>query len=227
MHGNETEPLARGRGAKLLALGYQSVRAPARITDPQMRRQAEEIGDYCTRKGWDLATVLHDVDAGHGRTPTQPALSNAIELLRSGEAACLVVAELRQLCASIADLGGILEVLESADARFVSLEPPFDTGTPVGGTVARMLRTVSDWERARRADMTAAARSKVSGNQTIPLRLRRRIVRMRKAGMTLQAIADRLNEEGVPTLRGGARWRPSSVQATLGYKRPRRWTPAG
>jgi hypothetical protein len=39
--------------------------------------------------------------------------------------------------------------------------------------------------------------------------------------MTLQAIADALNEDGVPTLRGGAKWRPSSVQSALGYKRPR------
>jgi hypothetical protein len=38
--------------------------------------------------------------------------------------------------------------------------------------------------------------------------------------MTLQAIADRLNAEGVPTLRGGKLWRPSSVQVALGYRRP-------
>ena len=43
---------------------------------------------------------------------------------------------------------------------------------------------------------------------------------MRAANMTLQAIADQLNAEGVPTLRGGAKWRPSSVQAALGYRRP-------
>jgi hypothetical protein len=43
---------------------------------------------------------------------------------------------------------------------------------------------------------------------------------MRRDGMSLQAIADVLNEDGVPTLRGGARWRPSSVQAATGYKRP-------
>ena len=43
---------------------------------------------------------------------------------------------------------------------------------------------------------------------------------MRAANMTLQAIADQLNAEGVPTLRGGAMWRPSSVQAALGYRRP-------
>ena len=42
---------------------------------------------------------------------------------------------------------------------------------------------------------------------------------MRAQGMTLQAIADRLNEEGVPTVRGGAKWRHSSVQAAVGYRR--------
>ena len=38
--------------------------------------------------------------------------------------------------------------------------------------------------------------------------------------MTLRAIADVLNEEGVPTVRGGARWRPSSIHAATGYRRP-------
>ena len=47
---------------------------------------------------------------------------------------------------------------------------------------------------------------------------------MRADGMTLQAIADTLNEEGVPTLRGGAKWRPSSVQTATGYRRPSRST---
>jgi hypothetical protein len=42
---------------------------------------------------------------------------------------------------------------------------------------------------------------------------------MRAEGMTLQAIADRLNEEGVPTVRGGAKWRPSSLRVGLGSKR--------
>jgi hypothetical protein len=55
--------------------------------------------------------------------------------------------------------------------------------------------------------------------------LQRRIATMRASGMTLQAIANTLNREGVPTLRGGAEWRPSSVQAAAGYKRPRRQEP--
>ena len=55
-----------------------------------------------------------------------------------------------------------------------------------------------------------------------------RIVQMRAQGMTLQAIADRLNEEGVPTVRGGAEWRPSSVRsgwATSADHRSLRWPP--
>ena len=43
---------------------------------------------------------------------------------------------------------------------------------------------------------------------------------MRAQGLSLQAISDTLNAEGVPTLRGGTHWRPSSVQAATGYKRP-------
>jgi hypothetical protein len=42
---------------------------------------------------------------------------------------------------------------------------------------------------------------------------------MRKRGLTLQAIADTLNGEGVSTLRGGHEWRPSSVRAVLKRKR--------
>ena len=43
---------------------------------------------------------------------------------------------------------------------------------------------------------------------------------MRAGGMTLQAIADRLNAERIPTVRDGAEWRPSSVQSAACYQRP-------
>jgi DNA invertase Pin-like site-specific DNA recombinase len=204
------------------ALGYLWVRAPARPTDRLVRRQEEAVDEFCRRKGWDLVALVRDVEVGSRRGLGQPALINVIERLRAGHASCLVVAEIKQLCSSIAELGGILEAVENAGARFVSLEPAFDTGTPIGRTIGRMLASVSGWERARRAEMTSAARSKAAAAHAIPSDLRRRIVRMRSAGLTLQAIADQLNDAGVPTIRGGAKWRPSSVQATLGYKRPRR-----
>ena len=42
----------------------------------------------------------------------------------------------------------------------------------------------------------------------------------RRSGVR-QAIADALNAEGVPTVRGGAKWRPSSLQSVTGYRRKR------
>jgi len=42
---------------------------------------------------------------------------------------------------------------------------------------------------------------------------------LRDRGSTYQAIADALNAEQVPTLRGAARWRVSSVQSAAGYQR--------
>jgi DNA invertase Pin-like site-specific DNA recombinase len=209
------------------ALGYQYVRAPARLDDPDVGHQAQAIEDFCRTRGWEVVALAHDVESTPRKGASQPALTNVINRLRAGEASCLVVAELRQLCPSVAELGIILDAVERADARLVSLDPAFDTGTPIGRTIRRMLTTVSGWERGRRSEMTSAARSKAAAAPpVIPAKLRRRIVGMRKAGMTLKAIADELNDEGVPTIRGGVEWRPSSVQATLGYKRPGRWEAA-
>jgi DNA invertase Pin-like site-specific DNA recombinase len=100
----------------------------------------------------------------------------------------------------------------------------FNRVTGAGGYAARMLGVLSYWERARGADRgrrgLAAAREKGALRPAIDPALKRRIERMRAMGMTLQAIADELNEAGVPTVRGGVTWRPSSVQAAIGYRRP-------
>jgi len=50
---------------------------------------------------------------------------------------------------------------------------------------------------------------------SIPDKLAKRIVRMRNRGITLQAICDRLNADGIPTARGGSLWRPTSLRAVL------------
>ena len=209
---------------KIDALGYVCVRAPARVGDARVCREEDAIAEFCRARGWDLLELLRDVEIASRGEQGQPALRNAIEQLQAGRASCLVVVDVRQLCSSVADLGCILEAVGRAGGRLVSLDPAFDTGTPVGRIIGRSLASVSSWERARRSEMTSAARSKAALTHAMPSSLRHRIVRMRSAGLTLQAIADALNEEGVPTPRGGARWRPSSVQATLGYKRPGPWT---
>jgi DNA invertase Pin-like site-specific DNA recombinase len=211
------EPGSSGPTARVSALGYVSAPRVVRLDDPELTHQAEAIEELCTRRGWELLEFVPEIEPPDRRGTGRPSLTHAIERLRRGDA--LVVAELRRLCRSIAELGGILQELEQAGARLVSLDPPIDTGTRFGRAAVSVLTSVSAWERDRREQMTSAARAKVV-RLTIGPELKRRIVRMRSAGMTLQAIANELNEEQVPTVRGGTRWRPSSVQAALGYKRP-------
>ena len=88
-------------------------------------------------------------------------------------------------------------------------------------------RPTNAWERQRterspEASLAPPAKGGPSNRPAVhdPPALKQHIVDMRASGMTLRAIADRLNAEGVPTPRGGQKWRPSSVQAAAGYHRP-------
>lgn len=218
--GWKPRPHQSAQPVQVRALGYVSGHS-ARRGDPELRQQAAAIDRFCAHREWRLVGLVRDVEPGK-RLP-RPALAHAIELLGSGEASCLVVAELKRLCPSVAELGEILKAVDQTGARLISLKPAMDTGSRAGRAALGVLMSVSAWERARRAQMTSSARTKTASPQTIEPTLKRQITRMRGAGMTLQAIADSLNEAHVPTVRGGAKWRPSSVQAALGYKRPRRW----
>jgi Recombinase len=46
-----------------------------------------------------------------------------------------------------------------------------------------------------------------------------RIVAMRDAGATYRAIADALNADQIPTVRGGGEWRPSSLRSAIMSRR--------
>ena len=118
----------------------------------------------------------------------------------------------------------MLEWLAHRDARFVVAEPGLDTEEEAGRLALRTIIEVSRWERERLVKRTRngmrAARRKGPASVADHPELSERIAGMRAAGMTLQAIADQLNADRIPTVRGGAKWRPSSVQAAAGYHRP-------
>ena len=204
------------------AIGY--VRGADAHVDGNLRSQAERIERLCARRGWDLVSIVHELGPAKARPLKRPGLGGVLQRLVVGDAGCLIVTDLRVLCRSVGELGCVLDSLEQARARLIALEPPVDTATQAGQVAVRILAAVSEWERTRTLERSrhglAAAREKGAVQPTIKPELKRQIARMRGAGMTLQAIVDELNEQGVPTVRGGATWRPSSVQAAIGYRRP-------
>jgi DNA invertase Pin-like site-specific DNA recombinase len=208
------------------ALGYASV--PHDDDGALLVRQTRAIRGRAGKLGCELVEVVREREPKADRALDRAGLSHVIERLAAGDASCLVVSGLERLSRSVAELGTIVQWLEENEVRLVAVELDLDTASPGGHATARALASVGGWERERLADRTrkglAAARAKrraASGTGAPDWEaIRARIAAMRADGMTLQAIADVLNEEGVPTQRGGAKWRPSGVQTAAGYRRP-------
>jgi DNA invertase Pin-like site-specific DNA recombinase len=224
----ERRPPERKGAGRARMLGYASVSAsPGSVNGIELTEQAKIITRVCERGGLELLQLVREREPGNGKDVERPGLGYALARISAGEARGLVVSELSRLSRSAAELGEILEWLIRAEARLVAVAQRLDTDTREGRRAARMLIDVSRWERERLSERTrkglqaAGREGRRTGRRAVAddPELRERIARMRAEGMTLQAIADRLNEIGVPTVRGGAKWRPSSVQAATGYKR--------
>ncbi|MDQ5834517.1 MAG: recombinase family protein [Actinomycetota bacterium] len=211
------------------ALGYVSA-ADADAPASDLETQTAEIRSACIRNGFESVEVVRDFESHSGSDLERPGLIYAIERLEAGEASCLVVASLERLTRSAAHLGTLIDRLGESRIRLVVLDIQLDTGNPDGRLAAEALANVGTLERksldtrTRKGLQAAREARQSSGRPAVADRpaLKERIADMRARGMTLQAIADTLNSEGVPTLRGGTEWRPSSVQAAVGYKRPKR-----
>lgn len=208
-------------------IGYASLDAAhAGESNGDLQLRAREIASECQRRGLALIEVIHDQAPPRQRSLDRLGLAYALGRIAAGDARGLVVSELSQISLALPDLGLVLDWLMSHDARLIAVVPEIDTGEETGRLAVRTIIEVSQWERRRLVERTRAgmraARRKGPASVTDDPKLAERIAGMRGAGMTLQAIANQLNAEGIPTLRGGAMWRPSSVQAAAGYHRPSR-----
>jgi DNA invertase Pin-like site-specific DNA recombinase len=222
-------PGSRPSVAGQRAVGYASVSAADDLNNAELKVQVRLIQEACQQRGLTLVKIVRDVESHASSDLRRPGLTYALDRLAARDASCLVVSSLERLTRTAANLGALLGWLTECDARLIVIDLDLDTGTEEGQLGARALATVGGLERRKleertRKGLEAARHMRRSGRPAVSDRpsLKQRIADMRAQGMTLQAIADTLNAEGVPTLRGGAEWRPSSVQAAAGYKRPRR-----
>jgi DNA invertase Pin-like site-specific DNA recombinase len=217
------EPASVAEPRASRAVGYACVAA---LSNGELRQQTEAIKACCDERGLDLISVVHDVDAA-GRDQ-RPSLAWALEQLAERRAEALVVGRLRDLSANVANLPPLLTWFNEEHRTLIALDLHLDTSTEAGRLAAEAIAGVGGWEhdriseRTRRGLEAARSRGTAQGRTSVAdiPELQERIAAMREEGMTLQAIADELNAEGVPTLRGGAMWRPSSVQRATGYRRP-------
>jgi DNA invertase Pin-like site-specific DNA recombinase len=174
----------------------------------QARELAAELVAEPGRSGADLT----------GR----PALICALDRLDAGAASTLIVTRLDRLSRSVIDFAAILDRSRRSGWRLVVLDVAVDTATPTGELMATVAAAFAQYERRLISARTreALAQRKAEGKRlgrpvVTPAEVATRIVAERAAGSTLAAIGAGLERDGTPTVRGGARWYPSTVAAVL------------
>jgi DNA invertase Pin-like site-specific DNA recombinase len=91
--------------------------------------------------------------------------------------------------------------------------------------IANSVANFSQFERRligqRTKDALAVKRAqgvRLGRPPVMPAKVVKRIEEMRRKGVSIRGIAQALNEAGVPTAHGGARWHASTVQKVLGTR---------
>jgi hypothetical protein len=114
----------------------------------------------------------------------------------------------------------------------IALDLGIDTSTPQGEMMASVLATFAQFERRligqRTRDALAVKRAqgvRLGRPRELDELLALRIVSLHESGIGLAATARMLNEEGVPTARGGVAWHPATIRAILASRGRLRPTP--
>lgn len=211
-------------------LGYVRVSTSGQMAKAQsLVIQTTTIAQECARRGWTLAGVVNDPARSAGSLD-RPALHAALRRLVDGEADVLMASHLDRITRSVSDLETLFNWLDDAGRQLVTVEDDIDSAMRAKRDVGRVWASFAQMDRERVAERTrqgldaTRARGKPTGRPAIVDRpeLAHRIRSLHASGLSLHGIARQLNAEGVPTVRGGACWRASSVQTILGYKRPTR-----
>jgi DNA invertase Pin-like site-specific DNA recombinase len=212
-------------GEPLIVVGYVRVSTAEQAdSGAGLEAQRAAILAEVERRGWTLLDVLEDAGISGKATDNRPGLAIALDALYHGLADALVVAKLDRLSRSLGDAVALLERSGREGWRLLALDLAVDTTTPQGEMIAHVMASFAQFERRlisqRTRDALAVRRAqgvRLGRPTSIPTEVVQRIVAMRASGTTQAAIADRLNADGVPTGRGGACWRQSSIAKVLRY----------
>ncbi len=216
------EPTTPPEPEREAVIGY--VTMAAGTTSDEHDRAAAAIAEACERSGRDLIEII--CDSPGGRSLERPGLVYSLDRIADGQARGLIVSDLQSFTGSRQELANLVAWFRDADATLVALDLDLDTSTPAGRQVAATLMALGGQVDETESHAGENGNGHANGNGRPAVRdrpeLLDQIAAMRSDGMSLREIAERLNAEQVPTLRGGALWRPSSIQSALGYKRPSR-----
>lgn len=208
--------------AKPLALAYVRVSSAVQVEEgASLDAQEATLREEAARRGWDVEIVREEGKSAKS-IQSREKLAEALNRLDRGEAQFLLSVRLDRVSRSVADFASLIDRARRKHWGIVLLSPNLDLSDPSGEFVANVLASAAQYERRlisvrTREGMAQRKAEGVSFGREVAadfLSTYRRVLSMSTEGQSLNAIARTLNEEGVPTARGG-KWYASTVRAIV------------
>lgn len=115
-------------------------------------------------EGWVLLQNAYDDGGLSGGSLKRPALGELLDDVRQGRVDQIIVYKIDRLTRSLADFSKIVDILDAAEASFVSVTQSFNTATSMGRLTLNMLLSFAQFEREvtaeRIRDKIAASKRK-------------------------------------------------------------------
>ena len=200
-------------------IGYIRVSTDKQFnTGAGLEAQRNYLELEATRRGATLE-IVSELEATSGKsTKKRPALAEALARLDKGEAEGLIVSKLDRLSRSVADFLTILERSRKGKWSLVIGDLSLDTSSPMGEAMATITATFAQLARKRIGERTkeGLAIKKAQGVKLGAPRLLNPETRIRieaelATSTPLAVIARRLNEEAIPSAKGG-KWYASTIK---------------
>jgi len=217
-----------------LVVGYVRVSTDEQALGPSAQRSA--LDRWCEREGATLVAVMDDLGvSGAAPLEKRPGLLGAIAALSEHGAGVLLVAK-RDRLARDPIISAMTEAAAArVGARVASAAGEGEGDDPASVLMRRMVDAFAEYERrvirARTRAALAVKRSRGERVGEVPYgyqlgtdkgtvveaaheqRVVARVASLRREGLSIRAIASRLNREGVPAR--GRCWHPTSVARIL------------
>lgn len=221
-------------------VGYVRV-STSKQRDEGISLEAQESKLKMYARMYELDLVAIEIDVASGKEMSKrPALKRCLAMLDADEVDGMLIMKLDRLTRRVKDVCFMVEEYFQ-DKILISVNDQIDTQTPTGILMLNILTTFAQWERQVLSQRTCEAmgflksqgvklgrlpfglmysgeegennRQVIIDNEDEQLTIRR-MVGLRADGLTLQAICDRLEEDGHTTKRGG-KWQPCTVNAII------------
>lgn len=223
---------------RLRVVGYARCSTSEQATEGMtLDSQRAQIANWAALMGAELLEIVEDAGISGGKLLVDRPNGHRIAALvdaRRPAVDAVVITRLDRLGRDAAEALTYLRQFSRGKVGLVSIADRIDLSTPQGRAMAAVSAVFSELERALIGERTADALAELRrqgraygpvpygfdavGGRLLPSAeergVLRRIERLRERGHSYQAIADRLNQQGVRAKRGGT-WHGMSVRSVL------------